>query len=161
MSEFHHSTPHLIQSLANDPRANLETHARPEPLCPARCNRYPCPCRLRSGLEFHSSQSGQRGWHPSPSRRPSSISRPPDLGSTPPHPNKAATAVVSLFKLEAAKHADYSMASNTLNTALLAIGQHRRGQHQSLEDDPPCPEDLHALSTQHTRHHACQAWYRY
>jgi hypothetical protein len=41
-----------------------------------------------------------------------------------PHANIATAAVVSLFKMEATRYADYSMASSTLNTALLAsIGE--------------------------------------
>jgi hypothetical protein len=35
------------------------------------------------------------------------------------HPNNAAAAVVSLYKEEAARHRDFSMASSALTTALL------------------------------------------
>jgi hypothetical protein len=35
------------------------------------------------------------------------------------HPNNAAAAVVSIYKEEAARHRDFSMASSALTTALL------------------------------------------
>ncbi len=44
-----------------------------------------------------------------------------------PHANNATAAVVSLFIMEATRYADYSMASSTLNTALLvSIGEQNR-----------------------------------
>ncbi len=46
-----------------------------------------------------------------------------------PHPNNAAAAVVSLHKMETARYADFSisMASSTLNTALLtSVGEKNR-----------------------------------
>ncbi len=44
-----------------------------------------------------------------------------------PHANNAAAAVVSLYKMEATRHANYSMVSSTLNTALLAsVGEKNR-----------------------------------
>ncbi len=43
------------------------------------------------------------------------------------HPNNAAAAVVSLRKMETARYADFSMASSTLNTALLvSVGEKNR-----------------------------------
>jgi hypothetical protein len=43
------------------------------------------------------------------------------------HPNNAAAAVVSLYKEEAAKHRDFSMASSALTTALLvSVGETNR-----------------------------------
>ncbi len=43
------------------------------------------------------------------------------------HANNAAAAVVSLHKMETARYADFSMASSTLNTALLAsVGEKNR-----------------------------------
>jgi hypothetical protein len=49
-----------------------------------------------------------------------------------PHAINAAAAVVSLFKLEATRHADYySMASSTLNTApLVSVGEKNRNHLQ-------------------------------
>jgi hypothetical protein len=44
-----------------------------------------------------------------------------------PHANNAAAVVVSLYRMEATRHADYSMASSTLNTILLAsVGEKNR-----------------------------------
>jgi hypothetical protein len=43
------------------------------------------------------------------------------------HPNKAAAAVVSIYKEEAARHRDFSMASSALTTALLvSVGETNR-----------------------------------
>jgi hypothetical protein len=48
------------------------------------------------------------------------------------HANNVAAAVVSLFKMEATRHADYSMASSTLNTARLAsVGENNRNHLQT------------------------------
>jgi hypothetical protein len=53
--------------------------------------------------------------------------------------------------MEATRHADYSMASSTLNTALLAsVGEENRNHLKT-------PEAIHALSARNSRHHACQA----
>jgi hypothetical protein len=54
-----------------------------------------------------------------------------------PHANNAAAAVVSLYKMKATRLADFSMASSTLNTALLAIGQCWGEKPEPSEDDLP------------------------
>ena len=46
-----------------------------------------------------------------------------------PHANNAAAAVVSLFKMETQRYADYSMASSILNTALLASVGEKNQNH--------------------------------
>jgi hypothetical protein len=46
-----------------------------------------------------------------------------------PHANNAAAAVVCLHKIEAQRYADYSMASSTLNTALLASFGEKNRNH--------------------------------
>ncbi len=55
-----------------------------------------------------------------------------------PHANNVAAAVVSLHKMEATRYADYSMASSTLNTAL--IGQCWGEKSEPHQDDLPRPE---------------------
>ena len=53
-----------------------------------------------------------------------------------PHANNAAAAVVSLYKMEAQRHADLSMASSTLNTALLAsVGEKNRNHLKTTFPD--------------------------
>jgi hypothetical protein len=72
-------------------------------------------------LEFYSSQSGQRGWRDVLAEDPPQYRARPTWDQPQPHPNNAAAAVVSSnYKMEAARHSDYSTANRTLNTALLA-----------------------------------------
>jgi hypothetical protein len=46
-----------------------------------------------------------------------------------PHANNATAAILSLFKMDATRHADYSMASSTLNTALLTSVEEQNRNH--------------------------------
>ncbi len=67
-----------------------------------------------------------------------------------PHINNAVAAVVSLFKMEATRHANYSMASGTLNTALLAsIGDKNTNHLKTTFPALKTYMHLHALSTRH------------
>ena len=120
-------TIHLIQSLANDPRAQLEpwleeieTHARN--ICAqhdvtgaltlvASDAVWNCiPANVTTAVRITAGDPPHRAR--------------PTWDQPQPHANNTTAAVVSLFKMEATRYADYSMASSTLNTALLAsIGE--------------------------------------
>jgi hypothetical protein len=111
-------TLNITKSLANDSRANLEswleeieTHARN--IC--------CPQHDATGAL--SLVASDRVWNSIPVFQPIWPTRLAFFQPQP-HPNNAAAAVVSIYKMEAARHADYSSASSALNTALLAsIGE--------------------------------------
>jgi hypothetical protein len=121
-------TLNITKSLANDSRANLEswleeieTYAR---------NLFP----QHDATGALSLVSSDRVWNSIPADLANAAGAlqedPPQYRARPtwdqpqPHPNNAAAAVVSIYKMEAARHADYSTASSTLNTALLArIGE--------------------------------------
>ncbi len=73
------------------------------------------------------------------------------------HANNAANAVVSVYKEEAVRHRDFTMASSVLITALLvSVGEINRNILNGL----PHAEDLHALSAPSDRHHDPQSWCR-
>ena len=115
-------TIHLTQSLANDPRAQLEswleeieTHARN--ICAqhdvtgaltlvASDAVWNCiPANVTTAVRIAAGDPPHRAR--------------PTWDQPQPHANNATAAVVPLFKMEATRYADYSMASSTLNTALL------------------------------------------
>ena len=123
-------TIHPTQTLANDSRAQLEpwleefeTHARN--LC-AQHDATGALTLVASDDVWNSIPANQttavRIAAGDPPHRARPTWDPPQ-----PHPNNAAAAVVSLYKMEATRHADFSMASSTLNTALLAsVGEKNR-----------------------------------
>jgi hypothetical protein len=122
------------QALANDSRAQLEpwleeieTHARN--LCAQHdvtgaLARSPSSPPIMSGTQsqlIRLLRSGRIA-----AGDPPHLARP-TWAQPQPHANNAAAAVVSLYKMEATRHADYSMASSTLNTAVLAsVGEENR-----------------------------------
>ena len=114
------------QTLANDSRARLEefeTHARN--LC-AQHDSTGALTLVASDLVWQSIPANQTSTVRTAAGHPPFRSRP-TRDQPQPHANNAAAAVVSLYKMEATRHADYSMASSTLNTALLAsVGEKNR-----------------------------------
>jgi hypothetical protein len=145
------------QTLANDSRAQLEpsleefeTHARN--LC-AQHDATGALTLIASDQVWNSIPANQTAAVRIAVGDPPHRARP-TWDQPQPHANIVAVAVVFLF-------ADYSMASSTLNTALLAIGQCWGEKPEPPQDDLPCPEAVHALSARNSRHHACQARCRY
>jgi hypothetical protein len=130
MSEFsHHSTVTLTKSLADDSRANLEswleeleTHA--QNLCP----------NFSDVTEALTLVVPDLLWNQIPENlaNPAGVAagKPPQYCACPTshmptsHSDSTAAGVVSLHRAEAVRHTDYSKASSTLKTALLAsIGE--------------------------------------
>ena len=114
-------TIHLTQSLANDPRAQLEswleeieTHARnicaqhdetgALTLVASDAVRNCIPANVTTAVRISAGDPPHR--------------TRPTWDQPQPHANNVTAAVVSLFKMEATRYADYSMTSSTLNTAL-------------------------------------------
>ncbi len=107
-------TIYLTQSLANEPRAQpeswveeIETHAR------IICAQH----EVTGALTLVASDAV---WKCIPVNVTTAVRIAAGDPPHQPHANNATAAVVSLFKMEATRYADYSMASSTLNTALLA-----------------------------------------
>ncbi len=154
-------TFHPTQTLANDSRAQLEpsledfeTHARN--LC-AQHDVTGALTLVAFNLVWQSIPANQTTAVRIAAGDPPHRARPT---WDQPHANNAAAAVVSLYKMEAQRHAGYSMASSTLNTALLAsVGWGEKPEPP--QDDLSRPEALHALSARNSRHLACQARCRY
>ena len=123
-------TFHPTQTLANDSRAQLEpwleefeTHARN--LC-AQHDATGALTLVASDLVWQSIPANQTSAVRIAAGDPPFRDRP-TWDQPAPHPNNAAAAVVSLHKMETARYADFSMASSTLNTALLAsVGEKNR-----------------------------------
>ena len=114
-------TFHPTQTLANDSRAQLEpwleefeTHARN--LC-AQHDVTGALTLVASDLVWRSIPANQTSATRIAAGDPPFRARP-TWDQPAPHANNAAAAVVSLYKAENARYADFSMASSTLNTAL-------------------------------------------
>ena len=118
------------QTLANDSRAQLEpwleefeTYARN--LC-AQHDATGALTLVASDLVWQSIPANQTSAVRIAAGDPPFRDRP-TWDQPAPHANNAAAAVVSLHKMETARYADFSMASSTLNTALLAsVGEKNR-----------------------------------
>ena len=125
-----HQTFNPTQTLANDSRAQLEpwleefeTHARN--LC-AQHDPTGALTLVASDLVWQSIPANQTSAVRIAAGDPPFRDRP-TWDQPAPHPNNAAAAVVSLHKMETARYADFSLASSTLNTALLAsVGEKNR-----------------------------------
>jgi hypothetical protein len=125
-----HQTFNPTQTLANDSRAQLEpwleefeTHARN--LC-AQHDATGALTLVASDLVWQSIPANQTSAVRIAAGDPPFRDRP-TWDQPAPHPNNAAAAVVSLHKMETARYADFSLASSTLNTALLAsVGEKNR-----------------------------------
>ena len=123
-------TFHPTQTLANDSRAQLEpwleefeTHARN--LC-AQHDATGALTLVASDLVWQSIPANQTSAVRIAAGDPPFRARP-TWDQPAPHANNAAAAVVSIHKMEMARFADFSMASSTLNTALLAsVGEKNR-----------------------------------
>ena len=151
------------RTLANDSRAQLEpwleefeTHARN--LC-AQHDVTGALTLVASDLVWQSIPANQTSAVRIAAGDPPFRDRP-TWDQPAPHANNAAAAVVSMFKMETQRYADYSTASSTLNTALLAsVGEkncnHLKTAFPALKLYMLSPRDMHS------RHHACQAWCRY
>ncbi len=119
-------TFHPTQPLANDSRAQLEpwleefeTHARN--LC-AQHDVTGALTLVASDLVWQSIPANQTPAVRIAAEDPPHRARP-TWDQPQPHANNAAAAVVSRYKMEATRHADYCMASSTLNTARPVLGR--------------------------------------
>ena len=120
------------RTLANDSRAQLEpwleefeTHARN--LC-AQHDVTGALTLVASDLVWQSIPANQTSAVRIAAGDPPFRDRP-TWDQPAPHANNAAAAVVSLFKMETQRYADYSMASSILNTALLASVGEKNQNH--------------------------------
>ena len=120
------------RTLANDSRAQLEpwleefeTHARN--LC-AQHDVTGALTLVASDLVWESIPANQTSAVRIAAGDPPFRDRP-TWDQPAPHANNAAAAVVSLFKMETQRYADYSMASSILNTALLASVGEKNQNH--------------------------------
>ena len=77
----------------------------------------------------------------------------PTFGMPQAHANNAASAVINIHRMAVTKHNDYSFASSTLTTALLAsIGEANEDTLRATYLPGPCA--VHAHSAPDRRHHA-------
>jgi hypothetical protein len=106
----------------------------------------PEPSPASPGLELHPSQSDSCGlhccWRPS-------ISRPPDLGSTP-TPRQQRCGRCSLL-LQNGGYTASGLQHGQQYPQHCPIGQCWGKKPEPPQDDLPCPEAVHALSVRHSR----------
>jgi hypothetical protein len=164
---FANQTINPTKTLANGSRAQLEpwleefeTHARNLcALCPARVFATGALTLVASDAVWNIIPANQTTAARILAGDPPHRARP-TWDQPQPHANNAAAAVASLYKIEATstRHADYSLASSTLNTALLvSIGE--KNQNHLKTTFPNLK--MYMLSARNSRHHACQARCRY